>query len=236
MHDFVTVYCEKCGHSERVMLRCGDRTCPDCRKRDFFRLFRGYEHLFRSKSRLRFLTLTLRNTSNLSLTSVDFLRNCFRKLLRSSSLSGRISGGMYGIEIVNKGKGWNIHLHAIIEGQYLPQDELSREWRRITGGSYIVWVTKFDRGVEGLRYILKYLLKSPCLSGQEDTYNAYMKGVRMFSFFGSWFPAKLIKTTFFKCPICGCVGWISEFELDRLSRTAVEVDNLVEWERGKKPP
>lgn len=218
------------------MLRCGDRTCPDCRKRDYYRLFFGYRDVFRDKSRLRFISLTLKNTNDLSRWSVDFLRGCFRKLCRSSSVSSKIKGGMYGIEITNKGKGWHVHMHVICEGGYIPQQELSREWCRITGGSYVVDIRIINSGEDALRYMLKYLLKKPCVDGKDDVYNAYMVGVRMFSFFGSWYPVRLVRGYMYVCPKCGCAEWISEYELWRLSSDAREVSCVVGLATNKDPP
>jgi hypothetical protein len=53
-------------------------------------------------------------------------------------LGPRVRGGFYAIEPIHKGRGWHVHIHAILDADYLPQAELSRLWHEITGDAYIV--------------------------------------------------------------------------------------------------
>ncbi|MDP2366520.1 MAG: hypothetical protein Q8M94_22425, partial [Ignavibacteria bacterium] len=212
-HKYLTLYCSKCGYSYEVMLRCGDRTCPDCRYKDYYRLLRAYLPLVQQKNNLRFLTFTLmRYPDPLSRERILFLRKCWIKLTHLKKYQKSIKGGLYSIEAKNKGKGWNIHIHILVEGFYLNQKELSEDWLHLTGDSYIVFIEKCWSSGGALKYLLKYLSKSPEVFGYYEEYNLAFAGLRLVSSFGTWYKAIIKQKEPFKCPNCDCVDWLSEYD------------------------
>lgn len=224
-HDNITIYCAKCGYAHSVSLRCGDRTCSECRSRDYFRLLSQYKTFLQSKSRLRLLTLTLRGRpSYLHRSRVIHIRNCFNKLLRQSFYKTRLLGGFYSIEAKKKEyltgyAGWNVHIHILFEGGYIMQQRLKRDWKVLTGDAYIVDIRSAYSGISGLKYMLKYLLKPPTTLGSDWEYNNALKGIRLISAFGSWYKdVSRIEKQVLKCPVCGCSEWFSPFILDMISR------------------
>lgn len=214
-HNFLTFYCSNCGYSFPVYMRCGDRTCPDCRSRDYFRLLGSYRAFLASKSRLRLITLTMRGRLGfLPKNRVVRLRRAFKKLLKKSYYRSRLVGGLYSIEAKKKLNGWNIHMHILAEGSFIEQKKLSRDWLQITGDSFIVDIRDAYSGLGGLKYILKYLTKSPDTLGCNDEYNQAFKGARLVSGFGTWYKKILLLEKEAKiCPVCGCQNWLSEYEL-----------------------
>lgn len=65
-------------------------------------------------------------------------------------------------------KTWHPHAHLLVEGDYLPQDELARAWEALTGDSRIVWIESVRRYADrkwagdvkaALRELLKYAAK-----------------------------------------------------------------------------
>ena len=109
----------------------------------------------------RFLTLTLKqNTSSLA-DQLERLYDCFRRLRSRSWWKRHVTGGCGFLEIKwsEKNQHWNVHLHCIIHGQYMPQREISSLWYKITGDSMIADVRfVHDQGRIG-RYVTKYVSK-----------------------------------------------------------------------------
>ncbi len=168
----------------------------------------------------KLLTLTLVNKNYLSREDVSGLRRSFSKLMRRKFYKNRILGGLYVIEITNKGRGWNIHLHALIDTLpgnqgFLPQSQISKDWLDITKDSWIVDVRTADNPRKGLSYLLKYFIKPPNINGKNSIYNDVLKRSRLIQTFGSLYgsrPEKLIMT----CEKCGGIYWMSEYEQNRI--------------------
>ena len=41
-HRFIRLYCGSSGHVKDLKLKCTDRTCIECRKRTYFKLFKSW--------------------------------------------------------------------------------------------------------------------------------------------------------------------------------------------------
>ena len=155
------------------------------------------------------MTLTQKNRESLE-GCVGDLREAWKKLRRREPYKEIWQGGLYAVEAVNKGRGWHVHLHVLVEGGYVSQRLLARDWQELTG-DYIVDIREVD-AIYGLRYTLKYLKKAPTVSGHEDEYNEVLKGTRLVQAWGSWYgevrakekdeAPKLI------CAVCGHSAWI----------------------------
>jgi hypothetical protein len=132
------------------------------------------------------MTLTVVNGMDLN----ERLAHLNASLLRMSeaarkgkSISGRhapiewnkVAGSVRAIE-VTKGKdgSWHPHAHAfVLLDEYIDQAQLSREWLRFTGDSFVVGITECKNGiVPGLLETLKYATKFSEMS-TEDTVHAW---------------------------------------------------------------
>jgi len=159
--------------SRRVVSRvmCHDRLCGTCAAERARRLARGVEDRIdgRTKTvpgtRAVFLTLTIRNTPEISGETVSQMWGWFRQLRRRKIWQG-VDGAAASLEFTNRGRGWHPHLHAVLvvaPGAWLAdQSEWSREWGEITGGSVIVDIRPI-RGSVGAacREVAKYAAKAP---------------------------------------------------------------------------
>ena len=214
-HEVLTLFCASCGHKHVVKLRCGDRTCPVCREKDFWRMFKGYLESVEAIKRPKLLTLTLRNVSTLTRVYIRGLRKSFTKLMHRKWYKERVRGGLQTIEIVNKGNGWHVHMHVLLDADYLPQRKIAKDWLEITGDSFVVDIREAGTVKEGLKYCLKYLSKAPVLSGHEEEYRDAVKGLRLVQPFGSLYGELVMHLPSVPCPECGSVRWIVwEFELE----------------------
>jgi hypothetical protein len=230
-HDFLVIRCRKCGRMHEVIQRCGSRVCGRCRRGDYYRLLHGHQENVAGVENAKFVTVTLRNVEHLA-GAVERLRACWKKLLRRHPYCDRWHGGIYSIESVHKGHGWNVHLHALVDGFRVSQSQLSRDWLEITGDSYVCDIRNCVSPTKTLAYCIKYLLKPPVCSGHEEEFNQVLRGVRLVQGFGSFFGNLSLRKRRFMCPACGGDSWAVDFELGDLVSYLISTDSD---ERGPPP-
>ena len=155
--------------------------------KDFYRLYNAYAPQLQKlgKHGLKLVTLTQKNRESLE-GCVEDVREAWKKLRRRTPYKETWQGGLYAVEAVHKGRGWHVHLHVLVEGGYVAQRQLAQDWQELTGDSYIVDIWEVD-ALYGLKYTLKYLKKSPTVSGYADEYNKVLKGTRLVQAWGSWY-------------------------------------------------
>lgn len=255
-HETLTLYCANHGHSYVATLKCGKRSCVSCRQREYFRLWHGYLDPLRGRRDpdrvLRFLTLTIQNIASNNpeylRKRVVFIRKAFNRLRRWKAYKKVIPAGLVGTELTNKsGESWNLHLHILYEGGYIPvccqdmkdantYDEISyvermrcadcsssrcmrRDWRKATGGAVVVDIRRVWSIAGGLAYIAKYMTKAADISGLAEVYDTALKGIRLLQPFGTWFGIR-VKPHAFGCPECGCVSWFTDFQIEKMKERA----------------
>lgn len=144
------------------------------------------------------LTLTVKNGDDLE-ERQNHLTSSLRKLMdqrRNFNAGSRghpwtelckAQGGVYTLELTNKGNGWHPHAHMIVLAASEPcQEALSAEWHRITGDSFIVDCRPITGDPsEGFMEVFKYAVKFSDLS-LEDNWQAaqVLKGKRLLNSFG----------------------------------------------------
>jgi len=155
-----------------------------------------------------FLSLTTKNGDDLQERFTHFMGS-LRKLLkkRRNAKKGltrteleKAVGGVYSVETTNKGKGWHVHMHAIVLlTDWIDREALSKEWQAITkDGSKILDVRRFGKGseifdqegnispklIESFAEVFKYAVKFSDLD-HGDRLHAWetMRGKRLV---GSW--------------------------------------------------
>ncbi|MNZ75138.1 Replication protein [compost metagenome] len=96
-------------------------------------------------------------------------------------------GGVYTLELTNKGKGWHPHCHMIaLCASEIDQAALSAEWEAITGDSFVVDVRPITGDPsEGFMEVFKYAVKFSDLSLADNWEAAQvLKGKRLLGSFG----------------------------------------------------
>jgi len=99
----------------------------------------------------------------------------------------KAQGGVYTLELTNKGKGWHPHCHMIVLAASQPsQSDLSAEWHRITGDSMVVDVRPIAGDPsEGFMEVFKYAVKFSDLTLEDNWHAAQvLKGKRLLNSFG----------------------------------------------------
>ena len=252
-----TMICERCGYEKPVTHHCKLRICPRCswvKKKILVEKYLPYiKHLekhireLRAGMRgrlpqigLRHVTLTLKNVADLE-AGVDRIRIAFTKLRHQNYYKARIIGGIYGIEApLGRDKLWNIHLHLLYYGYYIPQGKLSDDWEALTGDSRVTYVQYVYSVEDALDYILKYVTKGIQLDGEADVdkmveFVVALEDVRLVQAFGC-FLGKIEQPEPLICPKCGWRMWRMVLRTDDGVRVVFSQLNQIRWVCGIRSP
>jgi len=137
----------------------------------------------RPNYRMRMITLSVRNMPSLT-GQIRYLIRSFRKLRSRSFWRRHVDGGAMVVEITGRPNNWHAHLHIVAHSAYLDWKVLLKDWQSVSSGS-AVWIDAIP-DTKATHYVTKYLSKPECpemvLSEMSDS----MKGIRLFTPFGSW--------------------------------------------------
>ncbi len=135
---------------------CNSWLCEDCRPRRRARLLAEVA----SGEPTRFFTLTLPPWIG---SSPEERRAIMAKGLSRVAQDARREWGRQSFEylaVCESHLSGEPHIHVLQHGRFIPQKWLSAHWRKHTGG-YIVDVRKVKGTARAVRYIAKYVAKSP---------------------------------------------------------------------------
>ena len=118
---------------------CHDRFCVPCATERSGTIAANVADRL-GKKQARFLTLTLKSDNQPLAPLLAKLTRCFSRLRATKFWRTRVTGGCGFLEVkwVPEAQRWNVHMHVIVQGLYLPKRDISRLWHRITVDSYIV--------------------------------------------------------------------------------------------------
>ena len=179
--------------------RCRSRLCPRCRK---FRRGELQARLLEACKRMdarRFVTLTLVSSDRPLREQLCDMRKSFAKLRRSPLWKERVVGGVYCIEVTYNRirRQWHPHLHAIVDGRFIPKFALSDAWQLASNGSSIVDVSNVPSASRVVNYVTKYVAKSDDASGFPDDkvveWAVEVHGLRLVHTFGNLHGVQLLE-------------------------------------------
>ncbi len=152
---------------------CDFRVCPDCAPRHTARLIARYIPAIEKEMRLhptyRLRTITL--TRSIALGDKDFGKiasDGFKLIQKAMREVVGVNWNKDGAGLLANwevgSKGLKLHYHAVYLGNWVSQKELSKVWKRLTGGDFRVWVSavKHNAGdwqgavIECLKYATKF--------------------------------------------------------------------------------
>lgn len=179
---------------------CHDRFCLPCAQERSRAIALNVLELTEGRQ-TRFLTLTLKASSNPLSTQLDKLYASFQALRRRKLWKQKVSGGVAFLEVTwsEAHETWHPHFHILIEGSYLPHQQLKKLWYAITGDSFVVDI----RFVRDLRTAAQYVTKYASKPFNNTFLNrAYLldeillalKGRKLLLTFGAWRGITLIQT------------------------------------------
>ena len=199
--------CGACGKTTWVDYYCHHRLCAICGSMRQDERAARITEMAQGRS-VRWLTLTQPRCKDVAV-GVSNIRAAFGRWRRMKVIKNAILGGVYQIECLPKPDGWHVHLHALIEGGYLPKPIAWKTWAaalKIESASVNI------QGAMGVTKIARYLAKYTCkpsdVAGNEARYIAMQADLthsRLWGTFGTWHNAlpKAKKPTPRACPHCG---------------------------------
>jgi len=216
--------CKKCSTVSKFPNRCDNFFCAECQPRLSLDRKKAVEWWTREVHQPKHVVLTIQNVAWLSAGHVREFRKWFTRLRRSKFARNWL-GGFYTIEVTNEGRGWHLHLHALIDAKWIDSFGLSAAWSKATNGLGKIVKVKDARGKDYLAEVTKYLVKGVQLAAwpKEDivTFVDAFRGVRTFGVFGNLYGKrtefrdwwKLVRDYKPQCP-CGCsdMHYLSEME------------------------
>lgn len=199
-HDGAPVLSIENGAPVRQLVTCHHRNCPVCARTRSARiratLEPAVETTFTAKPAL--LTLTIDDRIGESLKSATArLQGAWKKMRRRKGWADRVRGGFYALEVTrNQARGsWHVHLHAVIDVDWLGQSEALMLWRDALGAGEKCGGVNIQRVKSGISEATKYLTKGieaaqlPLAERVEML--KWMHGRRMLATFGSLYGLKL---------------------------------------------
>lgn len=176
---------------------CHDRFCLPC-GRERSRVIAANTRKYTDGKPARFLTLTLKSTTEPLAGLLDKLTHDFATLRRGKLWRKRVTGGVGFLEVkwIKGTHRWHPHLHCLVQGRYIPQDELSKAWHKVTQTSKIVDIRIAKDDGTTTHYICKYASKPLDHTVIVDPARLQeaivaLKGKRLCMTFGSWRGYKL---------------------------------------------
>ncbi len=186
--------CTNCASHQYHVNHCQQRLCAICSPKQAAKRSYRVWGITRAMTNPKWLTLTMERCPDLARGLAD-IRAAFGKWRRLKSISCRLTGGLYKIEAKPKSDGWHVHLHAIVDGSYLPVALIWSTWARCVKQHHASARIKRIDGKVQARDFSKYAAKADDIAGwttaQLLEFVHAWKNVRMWQTFGKYFNFKL---------------------------------------------
>lgn len=222
-HEYKSFACGRCGDTFHAPLSCGDRFCSVCtgprRRKVQAKLDAIVASLkMRKRYSIKFLTLTIPNQED-SRAAFKIIQKSFRRLRQRSFWKWKVDGGAWVVEITGRPGRWHVHIHAVLEAQFIRHSLLKRHWSQVSPGN-IVYIQAIPVSAV-ISYLTKYVAKSEVGSEHRVQISRALKGCRLFQPFGSWQALALeVSKVKYVCPECGYAHFVlqpANLQAERLS-------------------
>lgn len=210
--EYTITVCKDCGRVGRFPNRCDCFFCPECQPRLSNNRKDAIGWWAARCPQPKHVVLTVRNQPIITKEHIDELKHWW-KLLRNRRFADNWVGGFYSIEVTNEGRGWHLHIHALIDAVWIDASELARQWDSVTNHNGHIVKVKDARGKEYLEEVTKYVIKGSQMAKwkPEDIRSCIeaLDGVRTFGVFGELYGARTEFAEWLKeirehKPLCEC--------------------------------
>lgn len=189
----------------RRVMTCNHRNCPICARKRSARIRETLEphvadvaHGGQFQAKPALLTLTIDDRPGESLRSATArIQGAWKKMRRRKGWHSRVRGGFYALEVTrNRGRGsWHVHLHAVIDVDWLGQPEALQMWRDALDAGEKCGGVNIQRVRNGIAEATKYLTKGVEASrlplAERVELLTWMHGRRMLATFGHLYGLQL---------------------------------------------
>ena len=228
-HSTYTVAtCCDCGSIKKFPNRCDRFFCPECQPRLAGERRRSIEWWAQRCQQPKHVVLTQRNLDHITPETIAQFRAAWNRL-RRMVFARNWTGGFYSLEVTNEGRGWHLHLHALIDSRWIDAGLLSKAWHKATRGLGHIVKVQDARQKDYLKEVTKYAVKGNQLAAwtgdQSLEFIRAFDGARTFGVFGSLYGKRTewrewLDSIQAAKPLCACGScWIKdESEHDWLAR------------------
>ena len=225
---FTIAHCNDCGKEQRFPNRCDNFYCPECQPRLSAERRKAVEWWTHLVTQPKHVVLTVRNTTDFTKAHILEFKKWF-SALRRRKFCRAWRGGFYSLEVTNEGNGWHLHLHALVDADYIDKRGLSDAWASATNGFGRIVDVSDARRKDYLAEVTKYSVKGVMLAAwrpdQILTFITAFSGVRSFGVFGQLYGARTefaefiatLKAAKPKCD-CGSCNVVYRSEVDAIVR------------------
>lgn len=189
----VLACCKACNANWYVLDKCKLRVCPICSKRVFIERARYIKACCHKAKYPKLITLTQPTITEDPREGIRNLQRWFAELRKDDTWKS-VKGGAYTIEVLPKDSHWHIHMHVLVDADFIPYQKLWSAWRRISGNEVPQTDIRAADSAKAVEYISKYTAKSVnAYLGELSIVDWYLavKGFRLFVTFGSFYNAKI---------------------------------------------
>ena len=161
--EWTVQICNDCSKSRRFPNRCDLSFCPECQPRLAGERKKAVEWWTKLVTQPKHVVLTVKNTLDIATGHLSEIKSWFGKL-RRRKFARKWRGGFWSLEVTNEGRGWHLHIHALIDADYIDGGTLAREWASVTNGFGRIVKVKDARDREYLSEVTKYAVKGSMLA------------------------------------------------------------------------
>jgi len=150
---------------------------------------------FMTIRRPKLLTLTLKHNQKPLEEQIAFLYKCFTKLRGRKILKDACRGGVWLFQITfnSKRQEWHPHIHALIDSDFVNNNDLKQVWKKITQGSTIIHIRCVDDPEKTLKHNARYAARPvSLLSIPESRWLELHNGFFGKRICGTWGTAKVV--------------------------------------------
>lgn len=181
------LYCTGCRKKKTVFNRCEVKWCPECQARLSRERRETVEWWTKEIHQPKHVVLTCRNTERFTRDQVRAFKASFVRL-RRTKFASNWEGGFYSLEVTNEGKGWHLHLHALVNARFIDSKILAQTWAKIVGQDFAIVCVKDARSKSYLNEVTKYAVKGSQLASWTGSDIAEfidaLDGIKTFGVFG----------------------------------------------------
>lgn len=186
--------CTGCGNHQYHVNHCQQRLCAICGPKQAAKRAHKVHRITQAMTNPKWLTLTMQRVPDLAQGLKD-IRAAFGRWRRLKDIKCIVNGGLYKIEAKAKPDGWHVHIHAIIDGAFLPVQLIWSTWSRALGHTRAGAHIKKIEGKLQARDFSKYAAKPEDVlewtPAQVIEFVNAWRNVRMWQTFGRYFNFQL---------------------------------------------
>ena len=149
---------------------CRSRWCPYCARARASRIAANAARFTTAAVHPTLLTLTLRLSTDSIRVVANRIIDSFKFLRRDQLWTTRVKGGVWFLQIVPKPEkaSWHVHLHILMDSQFIIKNTLSILWSLITGDSPILDIRRVRGPDHAARYVSRYVSRPVDLAALTD--------------------------------------------------------------------